>query len=141
IVTIWFFFFQAEDGIRDRNVTGVQTCALPICIVAAVKQGADKFNLPHPHIISESGRALTAHHAVLVADIIDQEPMVPDSAPALDSHAADELVALQQQVENIAAMAPAEALDELQHLWLQLHQAYMAQHVSIKERAIAEQWY
>src|SRR5207249_5387179 len=24
-------FFQAEDGIRDRNVTGVQTCALPIC--------------------------------------------------------------------------------------------------------------
>src|SRR5699024_10353893 len=27
-----FFFFQAEDGIRDRNVTGVQTCALPISI-------------------------------------------------------------------------------------------------------------
>src|SRR5699024_11885859 len=26
------FFFQAEDGIRDRNVTGVQTCALPIFI-------------------------------------------------------------------------------------------------------------
>src|SRR5699024_12181112 len=25
-----FFVFQAEDGIRDRNVTGVQTCALPI---------------------------------------------------------------------------------------------------------------
>src|ERR1039457_7550496 len=27
-----FFFFQAEDGIRDYKVTGVQTCALPICI-------------------------------------------------------------------------------------------------------------
>src|SRR5260370_3289362 len=26
-----FFFFQAEDGIRDSSVTGVQTCALPIC--------------------------------------------------------------------------------------------------------------
>src|SRR5699024_11506012 len=26
------FFFQAEDGIRDRNVTGVQTCALPILL-------------------------------------------------------------------------------------------------------------
>src|SRR5699024_12056706 len=26
------FFFQAEDGIRDRNVTGVQTCALPISL-------------------------------------------------------------------------------------------------------------
>src|SRR5690554_5909668 len=29
---VWyFFFFQAEDGIRDADVTGVQTCALPIC--------------------------------------------------------------------------------------------------------------
>src|SRR5207248_5765685 len=27
---VFFFFFQAEDGIRDRTVTGVQTCALPI---------------------------------------------------------------------------------------------------------------
>src|SRR5699024_11699660 len=27
-----YFFFQAEDGIRDRNVTGVQTCALPISV-------------------------------------------------------------------------------------------------------------
>src|SRR5207249_6485118 len=27
---VFLFFFQAEDGIRDRNVTGVQTCALPI---------------------------------------------------------------------------------------------------------------
>src|SRR5260370_31577463 len=26
---LWFFFFQAEDGIRDSSVTGVQTCALP----------------------------------------------------------------------------------------------------------------
>src|SRR2546426_2194053 len=26
------FFFQAEDGIRDYKVTGVQTCALPICM-------------------------------------------------------------------------------------------------------------
>src|SRR5256885_6826170 len=27
---VWCFFFQAEDGIRDYKVTGVQTCALPI---------------------------------------------------------------------------------------------------------------
>src|SRR5256885_6189273 len=30
LVFIFFFFFQAEDGIRDYKVTGVQTCALPI---------------------------------------------------------------------------------------------------------------
>src|SRR6266404_5909073 len=40
---IFFFFFQAEDGIRDKLVTGVQTCALPIspcpgciCIMCAM---------------------------------------------------------------------------------------------------------
>src|SRR5690625_6875569 len=31
IIFFFFFFFQAEDGIRDGHVTGVQTCALPIC--------------------------------------------------------------------------------------------------------------
>src|SRR2546427_11732854 len=34
ISLFFFFFFQAEDGIRDLTVTGVQTCALPICAVA-----------------------------------------------------------------------------------------------------------
>src|SRR5690625_8013397 len=29
---MWGFFFQAEDGIRDGHVTGVQTCALPISL-------------------------------------------------------------------------------------------------------------
>src|SRR5712664_4807610 len=32
MIFFFFFFFQAEDGIRDLIVTGVQTCALPICI-------------------------------------------------------------------------------------------------------------
>src|SRR5437870_10728254 len=32
---LYVFFFQAEDGIRDGHVTGVQTCALPICGRAA----------------------------------------------------------------------------------------------------------
>src|SRR5690625_6869600 len=32
----FFFFFQAEDGIRDGHVTGVQTCALPIYMAVAV---------------------------------------------------------------------------------------------------------
>src|SRR2546429_2892625 len=34
-----FFFFQAEDGIRDVAVTGVQTCALPICHVEHARRG------------------------------------------------------------------------------------------------------
>src|SRR5882762_11628254 len=35
----FFFFFQAEDGIRDSSVTGVQTCALPISVVMQVVLG------------------------------------------------------------------------------------------------------
>src|SRR6266702_8587070 len=34
---IFFFFFQAEDGIRDGHVTGVQTCALPICLLSGFR--------------------------------------------------------------------------------------------------------
>src|SRR5438552_13268347 len=36
-----FFFFQAEDGIRDDLVTGVQTCALPISYMAPEQAAAD----------------------------------------------------------------------------------------------------
>src|SRR5256885_6833230 len=36
-IYIIFFFFQAEDGIRDYKVTGVQTCALPICHYAGLR--------------------------------------------------------------------------------------------------------
>src|SRR2546430_12373936 len=32
VIRVLFFFFQAEDGIRDLTVTGVQTCALPILL-------------------------------------------------------------------------------------------------------------
>src|SRR3712207_8172595 len=37
------FFFQAEDGIRDIGVTGVQTCALPIFVVVSASGGARMF--------------------------------------------------------------------------------------------------
>src|SRR5437667_9281978 len=39
-----FFFFQAEDGIRDRDVTGVQTCALPIslALLPIICEAADR---------------------------------------------------------------------------------------------------
>src|SRR2546425_741962 len=36
-VLLFFFFFQAEDGIRDKLVTGVQTCALPISLVLSCR--------------------------------------------------------------------------------------------------------
>src|SRR5699024_11593241 len=46
-------FFQAEDGIRDRNVTGVQTCALPILIYPIADSLSRSFD-SHPEDKSRS---------------------------------------------------------------------------------------
>ena len=50
----FFFFFQAEDGIRDDLVTGVQTCALPIFSVSKFIAGflnAGKYREDHVKLI------------------------------------------------------------------------------------------
>src|SRR2546427_9281952 len=48
LIAVSFFFFQAEDGIRDLTVTGVQTCALPICMRRV------NFRLDHDVILAAS---------------------------------------------------------------------------------------
>src|SRR5256885_9003333 len=45
VLTLCFFFFQAEDGIRDYKVTGVQTCALPISLRRIVISFLDRPSL------------------------------------------------------------------------------------------------
>src|SRR5690606_39731056 len=50
-VHLLFFFFQAEDGIRDFHVTGVQTCALPISLGSLTFCG--KLNPRNDHGFSE----------------------------------------------------------------------------------------
>src|SRR5437667_12107934 len=42
LIRTFFFFFQAEDGIRDRDVTGVQTCALPI-LAGSLRSQVEEF--------------------------------------------------------------------------------------------------
>src|SRR5690349_24237751 len=61
--TCMFFFFQAEDGIRYLYVTGVQTCALPISVLAAGSIGS-------PQILQLSGigpATLLREHGIAVA--------------------------------------------------------------------------
>src|SRR5690606_40200484 len=41
----FYFFFQAEDGIRDFHVTGVQTCALPIYLLSNLDLVTESFTL------------------------------------------------------------------------------------------------
>src|SRR2546430_9702747 len=55
-----FFFFQAEDGIRDLTVTGVQTCALPISrkrLVRRAGRGVDEADRRPARDLREIGRA------------------------------------------------------------------------------------
>src|SRR5437879_13481088 len=60
-----FFFFQAEDGIRDTSVTGVQTCALPIFSCAA--RLASRSSAPTGGARVALGRARPEGAAPLVA--------------------------------------------------------------------------
>src|SRR5439155_3656640 len=57
-ILLFFFFFQAEDGIRDGHVTGVQTCALPICLLVAAIEEAEG-DMPRALVIRAEGKVFT----------------------------------------------------------------------------------
>src|SRR5438034_11788046 len=63
IASIEFFFFQAEDGIRDHCVTGVQTCALPISRDDPREEG-NAFERGMPDLPTNTGVSVgqEAHH-------------------------------------------------------------------------------
>src|SRR3989475_6325315 len=56
---MFFFFFQAEDGIRDLTVTGVQTCALPICVFTLLTPAA-----PHQRFWANGRSMLIVHTSI-----------------------------------------------------------------------------
>src|SRR5205823_8282852 len=83
-----FFFFQAEDGIRDKLVTGVQTCALPISllrqlaarggqeVVAAEQHRAQRGEEPATVLLKPGQEALHTEHADLGAEMRSEERRV-----------------------------------------------------------------
>src|SRR5256886_12668666 len=78
-----FFFFQAEDGIRDLTVTGVQTCALPISVVAAARAASDP-RLEPPAALLDLGRV---RDPVAVPGCVERDrgvAEVPDEPPGED---------------------------------------------------------
>src|SRR2546427_1854205 len=64
-----FFFFQAEDGIRDLTVTGVQTCALPILVIVPVfeRRAAGLYH-NSAAVIDADGRVLGIYRKMHIPD-------------------------------------------------------------------------
>lgn len=65
-------------------------------IVRAFSDLCEEYRLPHPNLITESGRAMSAHHAVLIANVIDIET-VPEQAP-------EEISSESQVVKDLAEL-------------------------------------
>src|SRR5260370_7977704 len=83
----FFFFFQAEDGIRDSSVTGVQTCALPI----SMNEGA-RIYAPGG-VLLETGNRLEQPGLVRALELMAEE----GAASAYSGSIADALLALMLQ--------------------------------------------
>src|SRR2546430_3819683 len=73
LVHYYFFFFQAEDGIRDLTVTGVQTCALPILrtISSAPRSSSKCARVLQPGIGMISGPFAIAQASAIWAVVAD----------------------------------------------------------------------
>src|SRR5205823_8522155 len=81
-----YFFFQAEDGIRDKLVTGVQTCALPISTRSNARTTRST-NAGTPPVwlstnSSSPGRDTAASRAATCARSNGRSVVVPSSTPA-----------------------------------------------------------
>src|SRR5437762_599006 len=104
-ISVVCFFFQAEDGIRDTSVTGVQTCALPIYALAGeVLELRDAAALARPHADGLVGvhRRAIAHRA---HDALGGHPAL-DGQRKVGKRGADELsLARLQRLRHLLARA------------------------------------
>lgn len=85
-------------------------------VVAGFSDICNELDLPHPDIITESGRALTAHHAVLVTDVIDIEkaPRGEDSF-ALDNNSPAVLERMLATYQSVNQRSALEAYHDIAH--------------------------
>src|SRR5207249_9272770 len=90
--------FQAEDGIRDRNVTGVQTCALPISHDELVRYAADlAASLKRIRILESMKANLAKFVPQTVQALIEADP----EAPLFDKHESDVSVLFRSEERRV----------------------------------------
>lgn len=109
-------------------------------VVGAVAERCREAALPHPEIITESGRALTAHHAVLITDVLDVERVDGrGSVEGGDHPVADKMHDLVMRAEQVGRTDEvAELLNECEALLRQGQQAYLDGRAGLEQRARIE---
>lgn len=111
-------------------------------ILLAIKHLCQEANIPEPNIISESGRALTAHHAVVISDISDIE--MNDKAPVLpgideeDSYVIRDIYDTYQAITN---SSPIEIYNYAEHSLNEAHSLFKHGVISLQEKAKVEAFY
>lgn len=109
-------------------------------VVQCFAQTCQAQGLPQPHIFTEVGRAMTAHHAVLVTDVIAvEQPHQSTDLALLEENTPLPMQALQQLVAN--TIPAPERYHGANHQWEQIQQQYVQGILSIEERAQGEQLY
>jgi arginine decarboxylase len=115
-------------------------------IVYTLAETCREENLPMPDIISESGRALTAHHALLLLSIIDVESAADPGAPTLseDDHAllhemADDFKTVSRK--NVSMRRIREIFHDATFDKEKAQQLFNSGVLSLRERALAETFY
>lgn len=132
------------DGTHSRNASsinyGMEDYAATV--VGMLKEFCDRQALPHPHIFSESGRALTAHHAVLVVQVTDVE-RPNDALPQLpaDVELPESLQALFELLGPNDPEMVAETYWRATHFVGEVAAQYSAGKLSLVQKALAEQAY
>lgn len=96
---------------------------------------------PQPNVISESGRALTAHHAVLITSVIDQEVVPTSAIEAPGADAPSVLLELHSLITDIDTRGPIESLHEAAQFLGEAQALYTEGLLSLAQRAWAERAY
>lgn len=108
-------------------------------VVSATYEACERANIPHPDIISESGRAVVAHHAVLVAEVLDVAPAILNSSRLPEKPSDHELLAKFLEVySNLTIKNVNESLNEALSLKEEVLDQFIQENVSLAERAYAE---
>lgn len=111
-------------------------------IVSAIGDACKNAEIPHPVIITESGRALVAHHAILITEVIDVAPMI-EAVPKLDSPPSDHdlLTSIIDLYENVTPETCQEALHDAYEFKEAILENFMYGNLTLQERSYAEKVY